>query len=377
MKKSMTRRQLLAASASLAAGAKAFGNTENVATRDSDQRTARAYQIGDQNGLDSLLQVDRQIGPVGPADVLIRTRAAALNYRDIMILEGRYGALKPTSRVLGGDGAGEIVAVGEGVVGLEVGDRVTAPHLSDWIDGDYDPTVFAGDIGNNQDGWLSEIVRLPGDACVKLPENMSFESAAALGAAGITAWRVLVELGNVKAGDTVLTLGTGGVSILTLQLATMHGANVAITSSSDEKLKLARKLGASVTINYRRESEWEKQVVAQTGGANIVVETVGLQTLNQSLASCAPNARIGFLGGLGGTPSDFPSLSGLILKNAIIQGITSGSRKMQADMIRACQHNKLVPHIDRIFEFDEAKDALIYLSKSEHVGKVVVTFGDD
>jgi NADPH:quinone reductase-like Zn-dependent oxidoreductase len=122
-----------------------------------------------------------------------------LNYRDIMILEGRYGALKPASRVPGGDGAGEIVAVGEGVVGLEVGDRVTAPHFSDWIDGAYDPSVFAGDIGNNKDGWLSEIVRLPGDACVKLPESMSFESAATLGAAGITAWRVLVELGNVKA----------------------------------------------------------------------------------------------------------------------------------------------------------------------------------
>ena len=184
-------------------------------------------------------------------------------------------------------------------------------------------------------------------------------------------------LGKVKAGDTVLTLGTGGVSILAVQLAVAHGANVAITSSSDEKLKLARKLGASVTINYRQESEWEKQVVAQTGGANIVVETVGLRTLNQSLAACAPNARIGYLGSLGGTPAQFPNLSGLILKNVIIQGITSGSRKMQADLIRACEHNNIVPHVDRTFEFDRTKDALSYLAKSGHVGKVVVTFADD
>lgn len=373
MKDRLTRRQLLTASASLIASSNAFANTENTMTTNNNSHTTRAYHVGDQNGLESLVQVDQEFAPPGPTEVLIKAQAAALNYRDLMILEARYGARKPETRIPLGDGAGEVVAVGEQVSGLQLGDRVTAPHFGLWIDGDYDPSIFARDAGNSADGWLSGLMRLPSSACVKLPENMTYESAAALGAAAITAWKVLDELGNIKAGDTVLTLGTGGVSILALQLAKMNGATVVITSSSDEKLKLARSLGADVTINYRQNSEWEKEVVAKTGGANIVVETVGLATLDQSLAACAPNGRIGFLGALGGMPTNAPTLGALILKNAVIQGITSGSRKLHADLIRACGANDVVPHIDSTFSFDKAKDAYAYLAKGKHVGKIVIS----
>lgn len=331
-----------------------------------------AYEVGEQAGLSSLRKVERSMAPPGPTEVLVKTRAAALNYRDIMILEGRYGARKPENRVPLGDGAGEIIAVGDLVTNVSVGDRVTAPHFALWVDGDYDPAIFAGDLGNTADGWLSEVVKLPSTACVKLPETMSFNSAAALGAAAITAWRVVQVLGNVKAGDVVLTLGTGGVSIMALQLAGMNGATVAITSSSDEKLELARSLGADVTVNYRNNEAWDKAVVEQTGGADIVVETVGLSTLDQSIDACAPNARIGFLGALGGRPEQPPNLGGAILKNVIIQGITSGSRQMLADMLRACAANGLEPHIDRTFALDDAADALDYLAAGKHVGKVVL-----
>ncbi len=334
-----------------------------------------AYEIGDQSGIASMALTKRDIAAPGPFDVLVKTQAASLNYRDIMVLEARYGAKKPNNRVPVGDGAGEVIAVGDQVQGVAVGDRVTAPHFSLWIDGAYSPAIFAADLGNTADGWLSEIVRLPASACVKIPDNMSFQSAAALGAAAITAWRVVQVLGKVKSGDTVLTLGTGGVSIMALQLASISGATVAITSSSDQKLELARSLGADITINYRQRRDWENAVVEQTGGADIVVETVGLSTLDQSLAACAPNARVGFLGALGGVPSQGPNLMGLLIKNVLLQGITSGSRKNLADLLRACASNGVKPHIDRVFQFGEAEAALTYLAKAEHVGKVVITFG--
>ena len=335
----------------------------------------RQYQVGDQKGIGSLRLAKEAIAAPGPEEVLVQTRAAALNYRDLMIMEGRYLGEKPPTRVPLGDGAGDVVAVGDKVEGIAVGDRVSAPHFTRWLDGDFAPTVFGADLGSTMDGWLTEIARLPATAVVKVPDAMSYESAAALGAAGITAWTVLETLGQIKAGDVVLTLGTGGVSILALQLAKMNGATVAITSSSDEKLELARTLGADITVNYRQEPAWEKPVVAQTGGVDIVVETVGFATLGQSVACCGPNARIGLLGALGGMPEDFPNLFGLVRNNVTLKGVTSGSRKMLADMLRACASNGVVPHVDSTFDFDAAPEAYEYLSQGKHVGKIVVTAG--
>jgi NADPH:quinone reductase-like Zn-dependent oxidoreductase len=336
--------------------------------------TMQAYQLGLQQGIDSLSLVERAVPHAGPGEVIIGVRASALNHRDLSILAGQYGAAKPPQRVPVGDGAGIVLECGPGVTTVQVGDRVTAPHFTPWLDGDYDPGVFAGDLGNTRDGWLAERIVLPAAALVQLPASMSFEDAAALGAAGITAWAVLVSLGRIRAGDTVLTLGTGGVSMLALQIAKISGARVAITSSSDAKLELCRALGADITVNYRRTPAWHETVREATGGrgVDIVVETVGLSTLSQSLACCAPNARVGLLGALGGATPGPTSLGPLILNNIVLKGITSGSRRMLDDLLRASAANGLRPRIDRRFKFGEAREALRHLESGDHVGKVVI-----
>jgi NADPH:quinone reductase-like Zn-dependent oxidoreductase len=336
--------------------------------------TMQAYQLGLQQGIDSLSLVERAVPHAGPGEVIIGVRASALNHRDLSILAGQYGAAKPPQRVPVGDGAGIVLERGPGVTTVQVGDRVTAPHFTPWLDGDYDPGVFAGDLGNTRDGWLAERIVLPAAALVQLPASMSFEDAAALGAAGITAWAVLVSLGRIRAGDTVLTLGTGGVSMLALQIAKISGARVAITSSSDAKLELCRALGADITVNYRRTPAWHETVREATGGrgVDIVVETVGLSTLSQSLACCAPNARVGLLGALGGATPGPTSLGPLILNNIVLKGITSGSRRMLDDLLRASAANGLRPRIDRRFKFGEAREALRHLESGDHVGKVVI-----
>ena len=371
-----TRRRAIAGGLAVAAAATArpSGADEHVAA----SYEFRAYEVGDQQGIESLRLAQRSAAaPVGD-EVLIRPRAAALNNRDLSIARGLYGGRKPGSRIPVGDGAGDVVAVGDKVTGLAPGDRVTAPHFSEWLDGRYDPAALRTDIGNSMDGWLAGLIRLRAHSLVKIPDGMSYADAAALGAAGITAWQVLEKLGEIKAGDVVLTLGTGGVSILTLQIAKMNGAQVAITSSSDDKLALARRLGADITVNYRSEPEWDKAVKAATGGrgVDIVVETVGLTTLSQSLRACAPHARIGFLGALGGRSDEQVQLGPLLFGNLVLRGITSGSRLTLEELLRASAANGLKPHIDRTFGFDEAPAAYEYLQAAQHVGKIVIDTTD-
>ena len=366
-----------AASIMLAAGTVLPANAASKAGRTpSDvQQTMRAWQVGDQQGIASLTSVERSVSQPGPGEVLIDVKASALNHRDLGILSGRYGPAKPAQRIPVGDGAGAIVAVGPGVTQWKVGDRVTAPHFTLWADGDYDPAIFAADAGNTRDGWLAERIVLPAASLARVPETLSFEEVAALGAAGITAWAVLQSFARIKAGDVVLTLGTGGVSVLALQIAKLFGARVAITSSSDDKLATCRKLGADITVNYRREPDWPAAIRAATAGrgVDIVVETVGPSTLSQSLACCAPNARVGLLGALGGAATSPPNLGLLILNNIVLKGITSGSRRMLEDLLRASTVNRLRPHIDRTFAFNDAAKALAYLEGGEHVGKVVIS----
>ena len=371
---SRARRDALAGTLSLAAASVAGGSETMNKNASWQGQPFQAFEVGQQQGLQSLRQVTRETAEIPPGEVLVRVRAAALNHRDLSILKGQYGAKKAEDRVPGGDGAGEVVAVGEGVDGVQLGDRVTAPHFVRWIDGEYDPAVFVADLGSSRDGWLSEYILLPAAALVKLPDGMSYEDAAALGAAGITAWTVLQTLGQMKPGDWVLTLGTGGVSILALQIASIAGARVAITSSSDDKLAIARELGADITVNYRKDPEWATTVRAATGGrgVDIVVETVGLATLEQCLSACAPNARIGLLGALGGRPEDGVQLGNLILGNVILKGITSGSRRMLEDLLMAFDTNGVRPKIDRVFPFAETPAALDYLANARHVGKIVI-----
>ena len=370
-----TRRDLMLAGSALAATA---GATAASAAGTQAQARARgampAWQVGEQRGIASLQRVQRALPAPGAGEVVVRVHASALNHRDLSIVSGRYGAAKPPARVAVGDGSGEIIEIGTGVAQWRVGERVTAPHFVDWVDGAYTPAIFARDLGNTADGWLAQYIVLPAHALVRVPEAITHAEAAALGAAGITAWAVIESFAQAKPGDIVLALGTGGVSVLALQLAKMAGATVAITSSSDQKLALMRELGADIVVNYRRQPDWPAAVRAATGGrgVDIVVETVGMTSLPQSLACCAPNARLGLLGALGGRPQGASDLSAMIGTNAVIKGITSGSRRMLEDLLRACAARGLKPRIDRVFDFDQVVEAYQYLESGAHVGKVVI-----
>lgn len=379
----LDRRQALTVGLSAAAGAIApMATTSQAAPMPPETGEGvvpprqQAWQIGDgQRGPSSLEQVERAVTAPGPDEVLVEVRAAALNNRDLQLLRQAYGPAQPRERIPVGDGAGVVVAIGPGVARGLLGQRVTAPHFVRWVDGAYAPEVFAADLGITRDGWLAEYIKLPASALVTLPETMSFEEAAALGAAGITAWRVLVEFAGLRAGDTVLALGTGGVATLGLQIARMHGARVAITSSSDDKLSRVRALGADITVNYRHERDWDRAILEATDGrgVDVVLETVGFGTLPQSLRCCAPNARIGVLGSLDPGGDRVPNLSPMLLRNLRVEGVTSGSRRMLAELIRSCVVNDVQPYIDRRFDFDQAQEALDYLASGEHVGKVVVS----
>jgi NADPH:quinone reductase-like Zn-dependent oxidoreductase len=330
------------------------------------------YELGDQTGLASLTASERP-GPVpGVGEVVLRVRAVCLNHRDLNIVSGLYGPKKPAGRIPVSDGIGEVVALGDGVSGVKLGDRAICGHFVSWLDGGFTPAVFARDIGVTLDGWLAEQIVVPAAALVVVPDGLSDERAVPLGAAGLTAWHALVEVGRIKAGDLVLALGTGGVSIMALQIAKLHGARVAITSSSDEKLEQARALGADICVNYRTNPDWAA-AVTQAGGADIIVETGGLATLSRSIAAAAPNGRIVLIGALAGVPDQvLPNFSTIIGKNLVLRGITAGNRKMLADLVRAVDAGGMVPVIGRTFDFGAAGEAYAYLKSGACMGKVLI-----
>lgn len=335
----------------------------------------KAFQIGPQTGLDSLTPVTRPDLVPGPGEAIVKVRLVALNHRDMLVLKGSYGPRRPDDRVPVSEGMGEILAMGEGVTGLAIGQRVVAPHFVTWIDGDFQRSAFAHDVGITHNGWLAEQVRVPAAALVPVPDSLSDVQVTALASSALTAWNAVVEVGKVKAGDTVLALGTGGVSIWALQIAKAAGAQVAITSSSDDKLDFARTLGADITINYRTTPDWEKALLEATGGAgaDVIVETGGQVTLRQSIDAAATNARIVIIGALAGAASQGLSNFGTIIgKNLVLTGIAEGSRAMMARLVRAIDLHGIQPVIDREFAFDDALEAYRYLETGDHVGKVLI-----
>jgi len=337
--------------------------------------TFKAYEIGAQTGLSSLRQVQRELSEPGAGQALVRVRSVCLNHRDLRVLGATYGPRRPENRVPVSDGVGEVVALGAGAQGVSIGERVICPHFVAWPDGDFNPALFQHDLGISMDGWLAQYMLVPAAALVSVPAALSDEQAAPLCAAGLTAWNALACFARIRAGDLVLALGTGGVSIFALQIARMHGARVAITSSSDEKLEVARALGADITINYRRHPDWAAELLRASGGrgADVVVETGGLATLGASIAAAAPNGRIALIGALaGGEAVALPNFSTIIGKNLRLGGITSGSRRMLADLVQAAATNGLRPVINRSFDFDEAAAAYAYLDAAEHLGKVAI-----
>nr|WP_246544305.1 NAD(P)-dependent alcohol dehydrogenase [Novosphingobium profundi] len=309
----------------------------------------------------------------GPGEAVIKVRYASLNNRDIQVIEGRYGAKKAEDRIPLGEGMGEIVAVGEGVSTVAVGDRAICAHFLSWVDGPFELAYFGKDLGTLTDGWGAQYLKVPASAVIKVPDNVTDEAAAALAAATVTAWHALVVVGQVKAGDLVLALGTGGVSMAALQIAKANGAFVAITSSSDEKLEEARKMGADYTVNYRTHPDWASELTRQTGGrgADIIAETGGQHTLPQSINAAAVNARVVLIG-VGSAEGPLPNYGGIIGKNLVIKGIASGSRAMLVDLLRAMVANDFAPVIDKVFPFAEMPAALEYLKSGGHQGKVLV-----
>jgi NADPH:quinone reductase-like Zn-dependent oxidoreductase len=250
----------------------------------------KAYELQHRAGLDNVVRVDRADPKPGPGQVLIRTKAWSLNYRDLLVAKGGYGAPPPLGRIPLSDGVGEIVEVGAGVTRVKVGDRVAGCFMQAWLAGIVPQEAPLSALGGAIDGMLAEYVVLSEQGVVKVPAHLTDEEAACLPCAGVTAWNALVREGSIKAGDTVVCLGTGGVSMIALQFAKMHGARVIITSSSDEKLALAKRAGADETINYKTRSDWDKAVVELTGGrgADIVVEVGGSGTLDKSIAAMSP-----------------------------------------------------------------------------------------
>jgi NADPH:quinone reductase-like Zn-dependent oxidoreductase len=310
----------------------------------------------------------------GPHDVVIRVHAASLNYRDQMIVTGNYFG-GPVNRDLIplSDAAGVVAAAGSSVTRFKTGDRVAGTFFQTWTSGPMTERHPA--LGNPLDGTLAEYIALNEEGVVALPANLSFEEAATLPCAGVTAWNALMVSGKpVKAGDTVLCLGTGGVSLAALLFAKAAGARVIITSSSDEKIKRACILGASDGINYKRFPEWEKEVIRVTGGhgADHIIENGGAGSLNRSFEAAAFGGKVALIGFLAGVKGDInPAI--LMMKSGSMIGIGVGSRAMFEDMNRAIEVNKIQPLVDRVFPFEKAPDAYRCQAAGDFVGKVVIT----
>jgi NADPH:quinone reductase-like Zn-dependent oxidoreductase len=367
-KAGVDRRTVLAAAAALAVpGAASAARPPGP--------TMRAWEIGPGSADDALTlrQVTRPAPRPGPGEAVMRVRATGLISRDSALMRGSYGGGRVPTRIPLSDNAGEVLSVGPGVDQVEVGERVMLTHFSRWLDGPWDSAMMQYDRSVNVDGFLAEQALVPAAALVKIPDSLGFEQASTLQSAGLTAWRALVVEGGVRAGDVVLTLGSGGVSLFNLQLAKAQGATVIVTSSSDEKLARLKQLGADIGINYRKTPAWDEAVLALTAGhgADVVLNTVGYAEMERCLRSCANNARLVHIGS-GKAQAPFTDLPNLMVRNVTFKGITVGSRRMFEDLVRAVVANRISPVIDRVFPFEQAVDAVRFFESGERLGKVVI-----
>ncbi len=331
----------------------------------------KAYEIVSAGGIDALKLAERDAPEPGPGEVLVRIRASSLNYRDLMTVMDPEGRKLPYPRVPNSDGAGEVMAVGAGAARFKAGDRVAGCFFQRWEAGQISADGMASALGGALDGVLAEQVVLREGGLVAVPEHLSFEEASTLPCAALTAWHCLVEVSQVKAGETVLLLGTGGVSVFALQFAVMHGARAIVTSSSDAKLARARDMGAWQTINYKDTPDWDKAVMDLTGGRGVdhVVEVGGAGTLGKSIEAARVGGRIGLIGVLTGGQIN---PTAMMRKSLRVQGIYVGSRAMFEAMNRAISARGLRPVIDRVFAFDDARAAYHNMRGASHFGKIVV-----
>jgi NADPH:quinone reductase-like Zn-dependent oxidoreductase len=332
----------------------------------------KAYELHPEEGFAALQLVDRPApSPLGAHDVRVRVRAVSLNYRDVVLARG---AKKRAKRIVpASDGAGEVVAVGDKVTRVKVGDRVAANFFPTWSSGAFLEAHHSNALGGSLDGMLAEEVALAESAWVKIPSHFSFEQAATLPCAGVTAWHALFEAAALKPGDTILVQGTGGVSIFALQLARATGANVIATSSSADKRARLERMGALRTIDYREDPKWGEAARAATGGrgVDIAVEVGGAGTFDQSVKALRFGGTMSILGVLAGTQGPIDTYS-IFHKNIRVHGLYVGSVAMFEDLVRALEASKVEPIIDKVFPFAEARAAYEHLAGGTHFGKVVV-----
>ncbi|MCB9797282.1 MAG: NAD(P)-dependent alcohol dehydrogenase [Alphaproteobacteria bacterium] len=338
----------------------------------------RAWQIQDRFGVEHLALVERpDPGAPGPGQLRVRPRAVSLNYRDLMMIRGHYNPRQPLPLVPCSDAVAVVEAVGEGVTGFAPGDRVCPAFHQTWLSGVPTRAHRAGTLGGPLDGVLQEVLHVRAAAAVHAPEALSDAEASTLPCAGVTAWRALVTEGGLAPGDTVLTLGTGGVSLYALAIAKALGARVAITSSSDAKLERARALGADLCVNYATTPAWGKAVAAWTGGqgVDLVVELGGAGTVDQSLRAVRVGGTVALIGVLAGVRTEL-DLTKVFMSAVRVQGIFVGDTEDLTALARAMAANPaLRPVVDRVFDFEAFPEALGHLAAGGHLGKVVVEVG--
>lgn len=333
----------------------------------------KTWRFTDGFGLENLRVAETPPPRPGPGEAVVRVRACSLNYRDLAVSRGAYGRTVRAPLTPLSDGAGQVIAVGDGVNRVKPGDRVCGIFMQGWIEGQPSDEKSATAMGGAIDGMLAEEVCLRADGLVKFPAHLSFEEAATLPCAAVTAWNALFHSGRVRAGETVLVQGSGGVSMFALQFALQAGARVIATSSSDTKLDRLRAMGAHQLINYKSTPEWDKPARGNGPGVDHIIEVGGAGTLPLSLKAVRRGGQIALIGVLTGQGEFDPRP--ILMRSIRVQGIYVGSREMFEEMNRAIELTKLRPVVDRVFDFAEAPEAYRYMESAAHFGKICIRLG--
>jgi NADPH:quinone reductase-like Zn-dependent oxidoreductase len=336
----------------------------------------KCYELQGPSGIDGLAFVDKPVPEPGAGEVLVRLRAATLNYRDLLAIKGGYGSRQKFPLVPASDGAGVIERVGPGVREFASGDRVIGSFFENWTSGEPSAVKMRSALGGSVDGVLTEYRIFPKHALIRTPDHLSDIEAAALPCAGVTAWSAVIKLGSIKPGQTILTQGSGGVSLFAIQFAKMCGARVIATSSSDAKIERLQQLGADFTLNYKTTPDWGKKAREWSGhGVDLVVEVGGVGTLNESIRATRIGGTIAFIGVLAGPPNSDSRLPLMVMQQQRLQGVTVGSVEDLQAMADAIAAGRMKPVIDTTFSFDQVKQAFAHMESGAHFGKVAIEIG--
>jgi NADPH:quinone reductase-like Zn-dependent oxidoreductase len=337
----------------------------------------KVWELKQSFGLENMSVGERPCRSPRRGEVLLAMKAASLNYRDTVIVEGGYGPRVQTPLIPVSDGVGIVVAIGEDVDRVQVGDRVAPLFFQSWFGGPPRQSKFQSTLGGPLDGVLAESMCLDQQGVAVVPQHLSDEQAACLPCAGLTAWSALAENGAVGADDNVLVQGTGGVALFCLQFAKAMGARVVITSSSDDKLDRARKLGADVTINYRDIPDWDRKVKDLTNGEGCdhVIELGGAETLERSIRAARIGGKVSLIGVLSGAAAKM-TLPLVVMRNIRLQGVTVGSRDGFEAMCRAIANHRIRPVVDRVYAFGQVREAFTRLKGAQHFGKVCIRLSE-